>query len=76
MAPVTRSVYRNNIALGSKLRAFGRVQRRFAVAERSSQRLAVKRWRRMANYTWENPRDFAKFSRRLAAVFLTWIRRG
>ena len=62
MAPVTRSVYRNHQALGRKVKAIGRVVRRMAGGARSSPRLAALRWRRMVNYTWENPRDFSRFN--------------
>lgn len=76
MAVVTRSAHHMRVASERKARAFGRACRRVVGGARSSPRLAALRWRRMANYIWESPRDYARFNRLLVGYIRKLIMDG
>jgi hypothetical protein len=70
----TRASTRRYQELVRKRDALRRVARRYSGERRGSMRLAVRRWAAMRDYTWENPRDLARFNGRMADFI--WRRIG
>ncbi len=62
----TRASTRRFAELVRRRDALRRVARRYSCERRGSMRLAVRRWAALRDFTWENPRDLARFNGRLS----------